>query len=224
MIEIVICAENSVTRAGLAAIATTASTEVVAQIAQPKALGRWLQNQSADLAVIELPALYEAEIGEIAQLVEGLPVEETLPVLLLVNDWQEVSAAERRLMLQVLGMGRVSVLPISLSAYQMRDAIAAITTGLIVLHPDITETLFAHSSRVFAPIETAAPLIEPLTTREIQVLNQLADGLTNKAIASALSISEHTVKFHISAILSKLSAASRTEAVAIGIRFGLVML
>ena len=156
MIEIVICAENSVTRAGLAAIATTASTEVVAQIAQLKALGRWLQNQSADLAMIELPALYEAEIGEIAQLIEALPAEETLPVLLLVNDWQESSAAERRLMLQVLGMGMVSVLPISLSAYQMRDAIAAITTGLIVLHPDITETLFAHSSHVFAPIETTA--------------------------------------------------------------------
>ena len=62
------------------------------------------------------------------------------------------------------------------------------------------------------------------TTREIEVLNQLAAGLSNKAIASDLGISEHTVKFHISAILSKLGAASRTEAVTVGIRAGLVML
>ncbi|MEO1093708.1 MAG: LuxR C-terminal-related transcriptional regulator [Cyanobacteria bacterium J06638_28] len=66
--------------------------------------------------------------------------------------------------------------------------------------------------------------MEPLTPREVEVRNQLAAGLSNKAIASALDISEYTVKFHISAVLSKLGAASRTEAVAVGIRAGLVRL
>lgn len=228
MIEIVICAENPVTRAGLAAMATTAATEVIAQVSQLKALSYWLQSRRADLAVIELPVLSEAEIVELALLLEALPAEETLPVLLLLDDWldgwQESTADDRRLVFQLLGTGMVSVLPISVSAHQMRDAIAAITTGLTILHPEIAEILFASNNSTFASRELASSLAEPLTPRELQVLNQLADGLTNKAIASALTISEHTVKFHISAILSKLSASGRTEAVAIGIRLGLVML
>lgn len=240
MIKIVICAENPVTRAGLAAMAQAAATEVIAQVSQLKALSRWLQSQRADLAVIELPVLSEVEIGELAQLLEALPAEETLPVLLLLDDWlddclddwpdgwpdgwQESTADERRLIFQLLGTGMVSVLPMSVSAHQMRDAIAAITSGLTILHPEISEVLFAFNSSTFVPRERVPPLTEPLTPREIQVLNQLAGGLTNKAIASALIISEHTVKFHISAILSKLSASGRTEAVAIGIRLGIVML
>ncbi len=228
MIEIVICAENPVTRAGLAAMATTAATEVIAQVSQLKALSHWLQSRRADLAVIELPVLSDIEIGELAQLLEALPPEETLPVLLLLDDWldgwQESTADERRLIFRLLGTGTVSVLPMSISAHQMREAIAAIATGLTILHPEIAETLFALNSSTFASRELVSSLTEPLTPREIQVLNQLANGLTNKAIAIALTISEHTVKFHISAILSKLSASSRTEAVAIGIRLGLVML
>ena len=67
-------------------------------------------------------------------------------------------------------------------------------------------------------------LVEALTARERQVLGMLALGLANKEIASRLSLSEHTVKFHVAAILGKLGAASRTEAVAIGIRQGLILL
>ena len=61
---------------------------------------------------------------------------------------------------------------------------------------------------------------EELTEREQQVLTMLAEGLSNKEISSRLNISTHTVKFHISSILGKLGAASRTEAVSIGIRSG----
>jgi DNA-binding NarL/FixJ family response regulator len=63
-----------------------------------------------------------------------------------------------------------------------------------------------------------------LTERELEILQKLAQGLGNKQIASSLAISEHTVKFHISSILDKLDASSRTEAVTIGIRMGLVLL
>ena len=69
----------------------------------------------------------------------------------------------------------------------------------------------------------AGPL-EPLSEREMQVLNLVADGLGNKAIAQRLAISDHTVKFHLAAIFSKLNARSRAEALAQGIRFGLVHL
>ena len=65
-------------------------------------------------------------------------------------------------------------------------------------------------------------LLEPLTPRELEVLRVLALGLANKEIGSKLGISEHTVKFHVAAILGKLGASSRTEAVAIGIRRGLI--
>src|SRR5438128_1516404 len=67
-------------------------------------------------------------------------------------------------------------------------------------------------------------LIEALTPREIEVLRLLAAGLGNKEIASRLAISEHTVKFHVSSIMGKLGAASRTEAVTLGIRHGLIMI
>jgi DNA-binding NarL/FixJ family response regulator len=66
-------------------------------------------------------------------------------------------------------------------------------------------------------------LSEPLTAREVQVLRMIADGLGNKQIAWQLGISEHTVKFHVTSIMAKLHAASRTEAVAAGIRHGLVL-
>ncbi|MDQ7857760.1 MAG: LuxR C-terminal-related transcriptional regulator, partial [Armatimonadota bacterium] len=68
------------------------------------------------------------------------------------------------------------------------------------------------------------PLVEDLTQREHQVLQLLAEGLANREIARRLSISEHTVNFHVDAILGKLGAHSRTEAVARAARLGLLIL
>jgi DNA-binding NarL/FixJ family response regulator len=65
---------------------------------------------------------------------------------------------------------------------------------------------------------------ERLTSREIDVLGELARGASNKAIAARLAISEHTVKFHIASIFAKLAVSSRTEAVTHGVRLGLIML
>lgn len=64
----------------------------------------------------------------------------------------------------------------------------------------------------------------PLTPREIEVLRMMADGASNKIIAHKLGISDHTVKFHVTSILSKLNAGTRTEAVMLGVRKGLVYL
>jgi DNA-binding NarL/FixJ family response regulator len=71
---------------------------------------------------------------------------------------------------------------------------------------------------------TAKPLTTPLTPRELEVLRLMADGASNKIIAHKLGISDHTVKFHVTSILSKLNAGTRTEAVTLGIRQGLVYL
>ena len=65
---------------------------------------------------------------------------------------------------------------------------------------------------------------EALSPRELEVLGMMAEGLGNKAIAAALGISGHAVKFHIASVFAKLGAGSRTEAVTIGVRRGLVML
>ena len=68
------------------------------------------------------------------------------------------------------------------------------------------------------------PLVERLTARELAVLRLVAEGLPNKTIALRLGISEHTVKFHVNAILGKLGVASRTEAVVRATRLGLIFL
>ena len=67
-------------------------------------------------------------------------------------------------------------------------------------------------------------LAEPLTPRELDVLQRLAEGLSNKGIAARLGISDQTVKFHVAAISGKLGAANRTEAVRLAVRLGLVAL
>ena len=218
MTEIVICAAHSVTRAGLCAMVTMPTTQVVEQISSVEALSQWLQTQHADLAVIVTTDGFET----VLQIVDSLGMEDDLSVLLLLDDeWIEIAETASVVLSQLMSSGLVSLLPMDVSADEIRSAIAAIVSGFTVLHPAFTEALFNQTEQSFVPTEDE---LEPLTPREIEVLNQLAGGLTNRAIAKTLKISEHTVKFHISAILSKLNVASRTKAVAVGIRTGLVML
>ena len=66
--------------------------------------------------------------------------------------------------------------------------------------------------------------VEPLTPREVQVLELLAEGLPNKAIAARLGVSDQTVKFHVASVCGKLGAANRTQAVRVAVRRGLVSL
>lgn len=77
---------------------------------------------------------------------------------------------------------------------------------------------------IVATAPAAERLVESLTPREFEVLELLAEGLSNSAIASRLSISEHTVKFHVSSICGKLGAENRTDAVRRGVRLGIITL
>jgi DNA-binding NarL/FixJ family response regulator len=72
--------------------------------------------------------------------------------------------------------------------------------------------------------EDPAALVEPLTSREIQVLELLAEGLPNKTIAARLGISDQTVKFHVASIAGKLGASNRTDTVRRAVRRGLITL
>jgi DNA-binding NarL/FixJ family response regulator len=116
-----------------------------------------------------------------------------------------------------------SVLPLDVTSDQLLAAIQATVAGLAVtLEPFVqTEDAYA-ASNTANEIGLTGRLAEHLTARETVVLRLMALGLGNKEIASRLDISEHTAKFHVSSILAKLGAASRTEAVTIGMTRGLV--
>ncbi len=104
-------------------------------------------------------------------------------------------------------------------------AISAVAGGLITLDRRLASDLLATPERPPVPTpERLTDAEEPLTAREQEVLQLLAEGLPNKLIASRLHISEHTAKFHVSAIMLKLGAASRTEAVTLAARRGLLIL
>ena len=105
-------------------------------------------------------------------------------------------------------------------ADQLDLAIRSAEAGLVLLDLPLAVT----SLSVPLPLATRAPLSEPLTARELQVLQLVAEGLPNKGIARRLGISENTAKFHVASLCGKLAASSRTEAVTIAARAGLILL
>jgi DNA-binding NarL/FixJ family response regulator len=113
----------------------------------------------------------------------------------------------------------VALLPAEADAATLHTAVGAVAQGM-----SLVDTVFAASSGITwrQPHLQPAELADQLTAREIQVLDLVAQGLPNKTIAVRLGISEHTVKFHVGSILAKLGAESRTEAVTIATRRGIV--
>ena len=115
-------------------------------------------------------------------------------------------------------LGVRALLPSDASPASILAAVESAAAGFAVVQArDLEEWLSSRLSIEHAAIET------PLTPRELEVLRMMADGDANKIIAWKLRISEHTVKFHVASILGKLNAGTRTEAVTIGIRRGLVL-
>ena len=114
-----------------------------------------------------------------------------------------------------LHAGVRAVLPRELTAAEMVAAVEAAAAGLVVLHPRDLEAML--------PAVQPARAIEALSPREIEVLGMMAEGISNKEIAARMGISEHTVKFHVASVMGKLHAGTRTEAVMLGVRMGLIM-
>lgn len=139
------------------------------------------------------------------------------PAIVILIDPMEGDRA-----IEILSTGVRAVLPRTATPEEIIATVAAAAAGPIVLHPNLVESWLNVN-----PFRTQALPAEPteaLTQREVEVLQMLAQGLGNKAIASRLGISEHTVKFHIGSIFAKLNATSRTEAVTLGLRQGLIVL
>jgi DNA-binding NarL/FixJ family response regulator len=128
------------------------------------------------------------------------------------------AAADPRLV-DLLGERAWAYLLREAGAIELARAVEAVAAGFIVVQPPLAQRLFAAGPRELTTVGE-----ETLTPREHEVLQLVAEGLPNKTIATKLAISEHTVKFHITSILSKLDASSRTEAVRLGARRGLITL
>ena len=110
-----------------------------------------------------------------------------------------------------------------------RERLRAQMNGSLTVVGEFPSFTSARAARLDADAYLVAPpdrdgAPEPLTLREVQVLELLAEGLPNKAIAARLGVSDQTVKFHVAAISGKLGAANRTDAVRRGVRLGLITL
>ncbi|MGG6238867.1 response regulator transcription factor [Nodosilinea sp. AN01ver1] len=184
-----------------------AAAQSFAGAASGPALG-WNPAPVADCALVSWPA-------------DGLPdldllLNEDIPVVALLDDWNDVALPE------LLQMGRVGLLPNQASGAEIVAALDAAAAGLIVIHPRVLGHLLTLNSALDRRDALDQP--EALTPREVEVLTMLAEGLSNKAIARRLHLSEHTVKYHTSAIFAKLNVSSRTEAAIAGARAGLILL
>jgi two-component system, NarL family, nitrate/nitrite response regulator NarL len=113
---------------------------------------------------------------------------------------------------RLLQWGVRAILPRDAEAAQILAAVYAAAAGLV--------SVPAESQAALASESVAE--VEPLTPREMEVLEMLAEGLSNKQVAAKLNMSEHTAKFHVNSILGKLHAGTRTEAVMRGIRSGIL--
>ena len=203
-LRIGVVASDPLARRGLAALlAREPGLTVVAQL-DPDEDGLDRLREEADVAVWDLGAVRAPSLDRVAQ------AARSLSVLVLVHDEDDAVAA--------LAAGARAVLFRDATAERLASAIRALRDGLLVLD----DGLAARALRPPQPRPTV--LVEPLTAREMEVLQLLAQGLANKAIAERLRISDHTAKFHVNAILGKLGAQSRTEAIVQAARLGLVIL
>ena len=206
MIRVLVVAGSNVVRAGLEVVVRSSGELELAGVANFDQFTDAIHSQSADALLIDVPHLDEDWVATLT--------ETSIPVVVLTEDTVE----DATLLASALHANVRSILSMDATATEITSALRAAASDLITLQPSTFE-LFAADSR-----PALAPLEEPLSSREIEVLRMLAEGLTNKVIAYRLGISEHTVKFHVTSIMGKLHAGSRTDAVMQAIRRGLVMI
>jgi NarL family two-component system response regulator YdfI len=200
VIRLLIAASSAVVRAGLEALAASnPAIELAGAFADLSSV----EELRPDVILTALP------LDELP-----LPADGIAPAIVLLSG-QPQPAWTRN----ALRLGVRAVLPRDASAVEILAAVEAAASGLAVVDPRDLEGLL--SSAPAAAVAAEAPVLTP---REIEVLRMMAEGAANKAIAFKLHISEHTAKFHVASILNKLTASTRAEAVAIGIRKGLILI
>jgi len=201
VIRVFVLARSVVVRAGLESLVQSSS---ILEIAGAAGQIPFADLQQADVVLADLGEPQPETLDSLGKL--------PIPVVLLVD------SADDGVHTAALRSGIRGVVSTESPAEEIEGAIEAVNAGLVVITPAGAALLLGE------PRIPPEALREPLSDRELEVLGLIAEGLSNKIIAYRLSISEHTVKTHVTAILAKLGAASRTEAVTQAIRRGLVML
>lgn len=199
--RVLLVGDDPLARSGLATLLAGRELEVVGQLAGGKAA--LLRSYVADVIAWDLGPAGAADALERLADVEGAPV-----LALIAHEAQAPLALAAGARGAVLRDARPD---------RLEAALRAVAAGLVVLDEAAAET-------ALRPRPVESPLADALTPREREVLQLLSQGLSNKLIAARLGISEHTAKFHVNAIFGKLSATTRTEAVARAARLGLVVL
>ena len=167
----------------------------------------------------------EFQLGVVVESLEDIPTQSSDVIVALGNGLDPVAtiapivlvcpSVDTTQVRMAWRSGFRAVLPHDSSSSQLIAAIEGVAAGLIAFRAQDVEEF---------PVETRTTAPVTLSAREIEVLRLVADGLGNKEISFRLGISEHTVKFHVNSILTRMNAATRAEAVAIGMRQGLILL
>lgn len=205
MTHVFIAAPTPMMRAGLRAMIESQDLQVVGEAPSLADINRDLHGVDvllvADAALLENDARSVVGEGEMA--------------LVVLSDTDRPASLLRNLPLRGWGIVQPDA-----PAGELQSAVLSVAQGLIVFSLALAERLLGGQ----VPVRTlnSGQLEEHLTAREREVLELLSQGLSNKLIARKLQISEHTVKFHVSAIYTKLGASSRTEAVSLGARLGII--
>jgi len=210
MIRIVLISPTLTLRVGLRALLGDADDVTVVGEGSSLAESALYAEEEADVLVLATASFSRSDLDD------RLAEAQTPPALLLLADDQMDIPNLAELPLRAWG-----VLALESSEEELLAALRALHEGLVVGTPHLLAPLLAPSPEAG---DAPEPLAEALTPRELEVLQLLSEGLANKQIALELEISEHTVKFHISSIYSKLWATNRAEAVRLGIQRGLVTL
>ena len=210
-LRVLVAASSLARRAALEKTVRAASSLVLAgSIASLAALRHQFRELHPDVVLADLDSPYPQILNDL----RALPLPAS--VVLLIPEPDTAWSA------RALRVGVRAILERNADPEEIRAAVEAAHWGLVTLEAELAKDLAAQvrADAADAPAEAAGDL----TAREIEVLRMLAEGLANKEIASRLRVTDHTIKFHISSILGKLGAASRTEAVTLGVRKGLIAL
>jgi two-component system nitrate/nitrite response regulator NarL len=212
-LRVLVIADDILARTGLVALLQDdEKLDIIGQMQPDTTLFDDIATYAPDVLLYDTGWSYDNDEDTLAELRRSI-----LPMLVL-SEAEHVEALRQQLFLEDVALSYVGILPRQSEGRAIEIALQAVARGLLVIDP-------AFADQLLMPTKSDPEVsLESLTPREEDVLHLLAKGMTNKAIALQLGITDHTVKYHVNAIMGKLNAQSRTDAVMIAMRAGLIVL